>query len=92
MSCGMSLAKKYAHCFMLSIEQGPQAMELEVSGAMVCTAATAVRDFATSVNWTDQLYRFILLWTIGLRAITRSLSSMQTIMKTYIKAMKTFLQ
>jgi len=53
---------------------------------MVCVAVTAVRDFATSVNWTDQLHRFTLLWTIGLRAITRSLRSMQTIMKIYVKA------
>jgi len=88
----MSLAKKHAHCFMLSMEQGPQATELEVSGAMVCMAVTVVRDFVTSVNWTDQLHRFTLLWMIGPRAITRSLSSMQTIMKTYIKAMKTSLR
>ena len=49
-SCGMSLAEKHALRFMLSIEQGPQATELEVSVAMVCAAATAVRHFTISVK------------------------------------------
>ena len=47
-SRGMSLAEKHAQRFTSSIEQGPEASELEVSIAMVCSAATAVICFATS--------------------------------------------
>ena len=39
---GMSLAEKHTQHFRSSIEQGPEASELEVSIPMVCVAATAV--------------------------------------------------
>ena len=51
-SCGMSLAEKRAHLFRSSIQEGPQATELEVPMAMLCAAATVVLYLATLANGT----------------------------------------
>ena len=43
-SRGASLSEKHAYQFVSSVSQGVQAGELELPVAMVCAAATVVRD------------------------------------------------
>jgi hypothetical protein len=52
-SHGMLLAKKHAHRFRSSIQEGLQATELEVPMAMLCAAATVVLYLATLANGTE---------------------------------------